>query len=244
MSSYSSLAPWYDALTTDVDYSAFANYYESLFRSDGCEFSLLLDLGCGTGTLCCMMAARGYEMIGADASGDMLSVAYQKAAEEGVNPLFLCQEASALDLYGTVDAAYSSLDCLNYIPPESLPEVFRRLHLFIRPGGLLIFDIRSPEWLRSMDGSTYVDEQDEVLCLWRADFDEKNSLITYGMDIFSQKGRLWERSREEHTEYAHECAFLSGLLSSAGFEDIRIESSGPQGELGRLFFICRRNGGS
>ena len=240
MSSYHSLARWYDALTGDVPYDAFVRFYRSLFAEDGGEFSLLLDLCCGTGTLTYAMASAGYDMIGSDASADMLSVAMQKSADSAVRPLFLCQSAEELDLYGTVDAAYSSLDSINYIPAGHLPEIFRRLHLFIRPGGLFIFDIRSEEWLRSLSGSTSVDEDEDVLCLWRADFDESERTMTYGMDLFSRRGALWERTQEAHIEYAHRPEELSALLSSAGFENIRVLRSGPQGELGRVFLVCTR----
>lgn len=240
MNCYGPLSFWYDALTADVPYEAFTEYYESLFAADGGEFSLIVDLCCGTGTIACAMARKGYDVIGIDASEDMLSIAMQKASESGVSPLFICQNAEALDLYGTVDAVYSSLDSVNYLPPELLPEVFRRLHLFIRPGGLFIFDIRSPEWLRSLDGSTSVDEQNDLLCLWRADYDAEDSSVTYGIDIFSRRGSLWQRNREEHTEYVHDSETLTALLSNAGFEDIKLSAHGPQGELGRLFITCRR----
>ena len=241
MDCYGPLSFWYDSLTGDVPYDSFAEYYESLFRADGGEFSLIADLCCGTGTIACLMAQKGYDVIGIDASEDMLSVAMQKASEAGLSPLFICQNAEELDLYGTVDAAYSSLDSINYLPPELLPEVFRRLHLFIRPGGLFVFDIRSPEWLRSLDGSTSVDEQEGLLCLCRTDYDEDDASVTYGIDIFSRSGKFWQRSCEEHTEYVHEPEALTALLLSAGFEDISISSTGPQGEFGRLFFSCRRS---
>ena len=240
MISYGPLARFYDGLTGDVPYKAFAAYYRSLFASYGGEFHLLLDLCCGTGTLTVLLAKDGYEMIGADSSPDMLSVAREKAEETGVNVLFLCQSAEELDLYGTVDAAISSLDSFNYLKPESLPEVLHRLYLFIRPGGLLIFDIRSKEWLKQLDGSTFVDEDDDVLCLWRADYDEEEDLIVYGMDLFSRSGMLWERQREEHVEYAYEEEELVHLLTEAGFESVRIDSKGPQGEIGRRFLICKR----
>lgn len=140
MTAYSALAAWYDELTRDVPYAAFADYYERLFAERGGETKLLLDLCCGTGTLACLMAERGYEMIAADASADMLMSAREKASalSAGKMPLFINQSAQELDLYGTVDAAYSSLDSLSYVPFEDLPEVFRRLHLFVRPGGLLV----------------------------------------------------------------------------------------------------------
>lgn len=240
MSCYRFLAPWYDKLTGDVPYERFADFYEAEFRRDGGEFKLLLDLCCGTGTLTNVLSRRGYEMIAVDSSVEMLMEAQGKSADLETPPLFLCQDAAALDLYGTVDAAVCSLDGMNYIPPEDLPEVFRRLRLFVRPGGLLIFDIRTPDFLRSLDGDVFVDEQEDVLCLWRADFEEELPAILYGMDIFSRQGRLWQRESEEHVEYAHEPAALQTLLEQAGFHDVCLRPDCPQGDMGRLFITAIR----
>ena len=240
MSCYRFLAPWYDKLTGDVPYTRFADFYEAEFRRNGGEFKLLLDLCCGTGTLTDVLSRRGYEMIAVDSSVEMLMEAQAKSAGLETPPLFLCQDAAALDLYGTVDAAVCSLDGMNYIPPEDLPEVFRRLWLFVRPGGLLIFDICTPEFLRSLDGDVFVDEQEDVLCLWRADFEEELPAIIYGMDIFSRQGRLWQRESEEHVEYAHEPAALQTLLEQAGFHDVCLRPDCPQGDMGRLFITAIR----
>ena len=242
MNAYGPLAFWYDRLTLDIPYEAFVDFYEKEFSADGGEFKVLLDLCCGTGTLTWLLAERGYEMIAADASPDMLMQATSKAAEVSVPPLFLCQDASALDLYGTVDAAVCSLDGMNYIPESELPEVFHRLHLFVRPGGLLIFDIKTPEWFRSVDGSVSVDETEDMLCLWRAEFDTEENAICYGMDIFSKSGSLWRRDSEEHIEYAHSPERLAELLEIAGFENVRLCCDCPQSDGGRLFITAKRNG--
>ena len=242
MNAYGPLAFWYDRLTLDIPYEAFVDFYEKEFSADGGEFKILLDLCCGTGTLTWLLAERGYEMIAADASPDMLMQAASKAAEVSVPPLFLCQDASALDLYGTVDAAVCSLDGMNYIPESELPEVFHRRHLFVRPGGLLIFDIKTPEWFRSVDGSVSVDETEDMLCLWRAEFDTEENAICYGMDIFSKSGSLWRRDSEEHIEYAHSPERLAELLEIAGFENVRLCCDCPQSDGGRLFITAKRNG--
>ena len=240
MSCYGPLAQWYDSLTADVPYESFLALYKSIFKQDGGEFNLLLDLCCGTGTLTSLLAESGYDMIGVDASEDMLMEARDSAYSKGLSILYLCQEAAELDLYGTVDACISSLDSINYISPDDLPQLFHKLKLFIRPGGLFIFDIRSIEWLKSMDGMTSVDEDDDLLCLWRADFDEDSSTMNYGIDIFSRKGELWERESESHTEYAYSCSELSSLLEGNGFGDIRLIKDGPHGELGRIFIVSKR----
>ena len=123
MSAYGALAAWYDALTRDVDYAAFADFYEQCFQQGRGACHTLLDFCCGTGTLTRLMAARGYEMIATDGSPDMLMQAQAHNADlpaDAVQPLLLCQEAAQLDLYGTVDAAYCSLDGIDYLPPEEL----------------------------------------------------------------------------------------------------------------------------
>ena len=231
MNCYGPLAAWYDTLTGDIPYGSFADFYEAEFARDGGEFRLLLDLCCGTGTLTAELCRRGYEMIAADQSEEMLMEAREKAASLSPAPLFLCQSAQELDLYGTVDAAICSLDGMNYLPGEDLGEVFRRLHLFVRPGGLLIFDIKSPESLRALDGSVSVDEDEDLLCLWRADFDESENCLVYGMDLFEREGALWRRSGEEHVEYAHTRSQLRRELEEHGL---------PQGEKGRVFVCAKR----
>lgn len=244
MSAYESLARWYDALTGDVPYEAFADQYEALLHREGKEHLTLLDLCCGTGTLTLLMAQRGHELIGTDMSAEMLSEAMEKA--EGthgpVPPLFLCQEAAELDLFGTVEGAYCSLDGMNYIPPEELEELFLRLHLFIEPEGIFAFDIHSPAHLRELDGHTFVDEDEDVFCLWRAEFDEEENALIYGMDIFQREGALWRREEEEHVEFAHDPVWLKQLLEEQGFTDVSILTDGVQHEMGRLFITARNLG--
>ena len=236
MSCYDSLAVLYDRLTLDVDYGEFADRYEEAFREDGGEFHLLLDLCCGTGSLSREMTLRGYEMISVDSSEQMLMEAREKCSALPVPPLFLQQDVTELDLYGTVDAAFCSLEGINYLSPATLDRLLGRLFLFIRPGGLFLFDLRTPDYLKGLDGDTFVDEDDDVFCLWRADFDDELGALVYGMDLFSREGGLWRRSREEHVEYAHSPAFLSGLLEKHGFADLKLEE-----EDDRLHVQCRRS---
>ncbi len=242
MSAYGPLAQWYDVLTADVPYGEFALFFERVFREKGRrEVKTVLDMACGTGTLTCMFAEHGYEMIAVDASGDMLSELREKAEGiNGVKPLIICQPLDELDLYGTVDAAVCSLDGMNYIPREELPEIFRRLHLFVEPDGLLVFDLNTPERLRSLDGELFADEAEGVLCLWRAEFDEDAGCLFYGMDIFSQtESGLWQRDEEEHAEYAHEPEMLRRLIERAGFTDVEILTDGPQSAEGRIFITAQ-----
>lgn len=239
MNAYGPLASWYDGFTRDVPYERFADFYEQALYREGKDHLTLLDLCCGTGTLTLLLARRGHTLIGVDQSPEMLALAAAKAAaaECPVQPMFLCQAAAELDLFGTVEGACCSLDGMNYLPPEELPALFHRLHLFLEPGAKFVFDLQSPERLRSLDGGTFVDEGEDVLCLWRGEFDEEENALFYGMDIFRREGKLWRREEEEHIEYAHAPEALMALMEQNGFEELRCLEGGPQGEQGRLFLV-------
>lgn len=236
--SYEALARWYDAFTADVPYARFAEFYEGLLRREDKKTHTLLDLCCGTGNLTLPLARRGYELIGVDRSGEMLSLAAEKLGREdfSVPPLLLCQSAEELDLYGTVEGALCALDGLNYLPPETVETVFRRLHLFVEPGGVFAFDLHAPEHLRELDGGVFVDETEDALCLWRGDFDEEENALVYGLDLFVQEDGLWRRESEEHVQYAHAPEALAAALERGGFTAVTILRDGPQADMGRLFF--------
>ena len=221
---YNGLAPFYDALTGDVNYEAFADFYEKIFELYGISPKLLLDLACGTGTITYLLADRGYEMIGVDASADMLSLAMEKAenSKAAVKPIFINQDMNELDLYGTVESVICCLDGINYVYPEDLDEAIYRAGLFLEPGGVFVFDINSPYKLRSLDGQMFADETEDVFCIWRAEFDEDENCCCYGMDIFSKEGRLWRRDTEEHYEFAYSPESLCKAMERAGFINIKV----------------------
>lgn len=246
MSAYEALALVYDQLTEDVAYHRWADYVEKQFGRSGQEIHTVLDLACGTGSLSCVLAQRGYEVIGADASEDMLSVAMEKSqGVEGIKPIFLHQAMENLDLYGTVDACVCCLDSLNYIPERALAEGMKKVHLFLEPGGLFLFDVRPPWALQGMDGQVFFDEREDLYCIWRAAFEEKRACCRFELDLFRQEeSGLWHRSCEEHVEYAHPLERLHQMLTDAGFLEIRqygdrkLRAPKPGEE--RVFFTARK----
>ena len=225
MESYEFLAGCYDQLTADVRYRAWADYLERHFARSAIPIHTVLDLACGTGSLTRILAERGYEMIGVDRSEEMLAQAAEKCRDvAGERPIFLHQSMEKLDLYGTVDACVCCLDSVNYVTrPAALRRAFQRVHLFLMPGGLFLFDVNTPEKFRKMDGQVFLDETEDAYCVWRAEFSEKRRICTYGMDIFRRReGDLWERGQEVHREYAYELGELAGFLREAGFRRIRV----------------------
>ncbi len=244
MNAYAYLAPFYDRFTADVSYEAFADFYAQVFKQRELHPKTILDLACGTGSLTCILAKRGYEMIGADASAEMLSIADEKAADLSPKPLFLNQAMEELDLYGTVDACICALDAVNYVPREALQTAFQKVWLFLEPGGVFIFDINSQEKLEALDGQVFVDENEDALCLWRTEFSPEDRTCFYGVDLFVREGSLWRREREEHIEYAYSPDELRSLLFEAGFRHINCYGGphmcAPEPGDPRIFFVASK----
>lgn len=247
MDSYVSLAAVYDELTQDVGYEARTDFVERLFRRSRLKVETVLDLACGTGTMTALLTARGYELIGVDSSEEMLLEAREKAQGiAGVPPLFLHQSMPELDLYGTVEAAVCCLDSLNYLTdPRDVRETFRRLHLFIAPGGALVFDVHALPKLEAMDGQVWLDEREDVYCVWRTEYSRRSRLLDYFVDIFSQRpDGAWARSFEEHCQRYYSVEELRAWLTAAGFGDIRVYGDcrlrAPNEKDGRIYISCIR----
>ena len=246
MSCYEALAGSYDALTEDVGYAKRADFLEKLLRCSRIPVKLVLDLACGTGTMTWLLTARGYEVIGVDGSEDMLAAAMGKGGQAaGVPPVFLHQSMPRLDLYGTVDAAVCCLDSLNYLTdPKDVQRTFRRLHLFVAPGGALVFDVNTAAKLAALDGQVFLDETEDTYCVWRTEY--SRGLCTYYMDIFQRRGDgAWDRREELHRERAYTVEELTAWLTEAGFGDIRVYGDAKLRRPGeneqRVYISCIRN---
>lgn len=247
MASYEFLAGCYDELTTDVGYAKWADYLEKHFARCAIPVHTVLDLACGTGSLTRELAERGYEMIGVDLSEDMLAEANEKCRDvEGERPIFLHQSMDRLDLYGTIDACVCCLDSVNYVTrPAVLERAFQRVHLFLMPGGMFIFDVNTPEKLRSLDGQVFLDETEDTYCVWRAEYSARRRICTYAMDLFRlTESGLWERGEELHEEYAYEPDELEKMLRRAGFTGIKRYGErrmrAPREGEQRVFFVARK----
>ena len=245
MSCYENLAFSYDRLTNDVDYEATVDFYFSILEKEGLKPRTAVDLACGTGSVTEILARKGLQVIGVDLSEDMLTVASQKSAELDPAPRFICQPLQELRLPRAVDLAVCALDSLDYITdPEDCRRAIQRIYKCLNPGGIFIFDVNTPEKLRAMDGQVFLDEDDDVYCVWRGEFDDQTNICSYGMDLFQRQGEYWERSFEEHCEYAYSQAQLTDYLKEAGFTHIgvyadRLFEAPREGEQ-RIYFKARK----
>ena len=246
MSTYGALAAFYDRLTEDVDYRSLYAYLMWHFENGGVQLRRLLDMACGTGSLSLLFAARGVEIIGMDLSAEMLERAIEKSAGfHGTAPIFLQANMSDFTVQDQVDGLVCMLDSFNYLTEPA--EGVRALQCFydaLAQNGMLIFDVRPRRQLMSFDGQMFMDETEDVCCIWRTEFDQEDNICFYGMDLFIKEGETWRRKREEHYEYAYRLRWLRDRMKEIGFQDIRfyvdrtMALPGPQDE--RVFITARK----
>ncbi len=245
MNAYGDLAHSYDRLTSDVDYAAVVDFYMQLLQREGLRPRTAVDLACGTGSVALLLAQKGLQVLGVDMSEDMLCVASQKAQALEKPPVFVCQRLEKLCLPRGVDLAVCALDSLDYITdPADCEEAIRRVYKALNPGGCFIFDVNTPEKLRAMDAQVFLDEDEDVYCVWRGEFDEETNICSYGMDLFQRVGDMWQRSFEEHREYAYSAEQLRRYLRSAGFTKIEVfaerSMESPRPGEQRIFIKARK----
>ncbi len=247
--SYEAFASYYDGLMQNVGYEKRAEYFCSLAERVGHTPGLALDLACGTGSLTLALARRGWDIYGVDASPAMLSVAQEKAAQEGVSLLFLCQPMQKLDLYGTVNTVICTLDSLNHLTEEEeLAETFRRVSLFLEPGGWFFFDTNTIYKHREiLKDHVFVFDTDEVYCVWQNQYDPagEKEQVEITLDFFEKQGDKYLRSREQFYERAYPTATLCRLLQEAGlepvhrFEDLTFDP--PAADSQRMVYAARKH---
>ena len=244
MDSYADCAPVYDRFMSDCPYSARADYLLGLFREFGSCPKLMLDLACGTGSLSLEMTKRGVDVIGVDRSADMLALAREKASHMEQKALWLCQEGAELDLYGTVDSAVCTLDSMNHFAdPADLASTLERLHLFLEPGGLFLFDVNS-EYKHKMvlADHVYVLEDDDIFCTWQNVTEMPYTTVI--LDFFQRDGDRYVRHHEEFEERAWSEAELEAMLCQAGFEILArfddMTTLPPTATTERIQYVTRR----
>ena len=216
MDAYSKFSEIYDALMEDVPYEKIANIIDSKIKKYNIKNNIVLDLACGTGTLTKELSQRGYEMIGADMSAEML----QKAQEKNPEVLFLNQPMEDFELYGTVGAIVCSLDSINYLlDDESLYETFRLCNNYLEPDGLLIFDINTEyKFENVLSDNIFTFDNDEIFYTWENNYSKEEKLCDFYLTFFVKEGEQYTRFDEIHTERAYSESEIVNALTANGFE--------------------------
>ncbi len=244
---YDLLAPFYDAINKDIDYSAWADFIEEIFRGE-CKSrpELVLDLGCGTGRMTLELADRGYDMTGVDYSTEMLDIARSEAEKRGHDVLWLCQDMCEFELYGTVDAAVCCLDCVNHITePGRLRDCLDLVHNYLIPDGIFVFDINGKGKFETVYADrSYVMEEEGAVCLWQNYYNEKSRLCDFYITLFEeQEDGSYERYDECQRERVYTLRSIKKLLRDADLEFIgaysNFEFSDATDSDERIYIVAR-----
>ncbi len=247
--SYGIFSSVYDILTENVPYEKITDKVCSLLHKNGVDGGLLLDLGCGTGTLSFLLEKQGYDVIGVDASEDMLMVANEKKYEENSSAMFLCQKGEELDLYGTIDCAVSSLDTINHIDSlNKVEKTFSLISLFMNMGGIFIFDMNTPyKHEKILGNNTFVYDMDDVYCVWQNAFNQDTQTTSIDLDFFikNEDDEYYERYSENFYEYAYKPEDILFMLEKCGFEILNTfddySDNSVNEETQRIVVVARKN---
>ena len=234
---YSILAPYYDEWNAELDYSAWADGVEAIFcRCAKGEVRDVLDLACGTGRMTLELAKRGYDMIGIDRSSEMLDVARTAAENAGEavasRILWLMQEMTGFELYGTVDAALCCLDSINHLSGTGdLARCFSLVHNYLNPDGLFLFDVNGKRKFETVYADkTYTFEAPGVYCVWENRY--SRGLCDFGITLFrEERTGLYRRYEGVERERLYSLRTLKKLLDNTGFEWIGAYPAPYAGEL-------------
>lgn len=222
MESYGGFASMYDLFMDETPYEAWGEYVVKSLKEYGIDNGLVLDLGCGTGTLTEFLANAGYDMIGIDNSYEMLDIAMGKKVTSGQDILYLCQDMREFELYGTVAAVVSVCDSVNYITePDELLTVFRLVNNYLDPDGLFIFDFNTDYKYREVIGDTVIAEnREEGSFIWENTYDEESRINEYDLTIFKpvsdREDALYEKVEEYHYQRGYTLDEMKILIEKAG----------------------------
>lgn len=227
MSGYHSFSYFYDKLTSNISYKERAEYFDKLIKKHNGNKNLLLDLACGTGSLSEEFSRMGYDVIGVDASEEMLNEAMDKKFDSGLNIQYLCQDMTKLDMFGTIDVTICALDSINHLKnADEIQTTFNKVSLFCEPNGLFIFDVNMPyKHQYVLADNTFIYDLDDVFCVWQNSFhsESDNYRVDISLDIFGKnENGLYERYYDELSEIAFEREIIEKMLIAAGFsvEDV------------------------
>ncbi len=246
---YDLLAPFYDEVNKDINYSEWADFIEKIIKRyyDG-RPELVLDLGCGTGKMTLELSRRRYDMTGIDISPEMLDTARRTAEDEGISDkiLWLCQDMTEFELYGTVDVTVSCLDCINHLTDKkSLDKCFALVHNYLVPGGLFIFDINGKRKFEEIYAdNSYVIEEDGNVCVWQNYYDDKRGVCDFYITVFEEgsDGR-YERYDDIQKEKMYTLRSIRSSLNKNGFEflgaynDYDFTEADDSAE--RIYIVCK-----
>ena len=251
MEAYTSFAEVYDTFMDNVPYEEWADYLEDRLKEYGVKDGLVLELGCGTGSMTELLAEKGYDMIGVDNSEDMLEIAMEKRIESGHDILYLLQNMQEFELYGTVRAIVSVCDCVNYVTEKNeLQEVFRLVNNYLDPQGIFIFDFNTRYKYEEILGDrTIAENREECSFIWDNYYYEDEKINEYDLSLFIETDKdsgLYRKYEETHYQRAYTLEEIKELIRKSGLEFVTaydaFSKNAPMDTSERIYVIAREQG--
>ena len=270
MEAYCEFARVYDELMDDVPYERWADFLGEMIEEYGIsrpigraqgsmpskeqeiletEKNLVLDLGCGTGTLTELLWRKGYDMIGIDNSEDMLNAAMEKRESSGSDILYLCQDMRELDLYSTVGTVISVCDSVNYLlQDKDVEETFRRVKNYLYPEGIFIFDFNTVYKYETVIGdATIAENREDCSFIWENYYHGKEHINEYDLTVFVKEeegGETFRRFYETHYQRGYTLKEMERLVAKAGLTLVKTLDADTHGEVRdeseRVYVIARK----
>jgi len=248
MEMYEDFALVYDRFMDETPYEEWCQFVVGRLKQDQITDGILLDLGCGTGSMTELLAKQGYDMIGVDLSDSMLDIAMEKRAQSGHNILYLQQDMREFELYGTVRAIVSVCDSMNYITDEAdLLEVFRLVNNYLDPGGVFIFDLNTLFKYEQLGESVIAENREESSFIWENWYDPADQVNEYDLTLFIRNDEgLYEKYEETHYQKAYALETVCQLIRQAGmkleaiYDAFTFEKPRPDSE--RVYIVAREQG--
>ena len=248
MEAYTGFAQVYDMFMDNVPYETWKDYLVAILQREKIEDGLLLDLGCGTGSMTRLLADAGYDMIGVDNAEDMLMIAREDSQDyQGI--LYLLQDMRDFELYGTIRAVISVCDSMNYITEEQeLLQVFKHVNNYLDPNGIFIFDLNTRyKYEELLAENNFCENREEGSFIWENYYDPDTGMNEYDLTLFIEEGEdLYRKYEETHYQRAYDVATIRELIEAAGmrYEGAYDVDTGKQVEphSQRIYIIARECG--
>ena len=249
MDAYTDFANVYDTFMDETPYEEWCEFLVQKLEEYKVPKGLVLDLGCGTGTLTEMLSKEGYDMIGVDNSSQMLSIAMEKREQSEENILYLLQDMREFELYGTVGAVISVCDSLNYLlEEEDLVETFKLVNNYLDPKGIFIFDFNTVYKYEEVIGDTTIAEnREDCSFIWENYYHEEEQINEYVLTIFVKEDEdVFRKFEENHFQRGYQLEQMKNALQQAGMEFITAIDADTHEEVTdvseRIYCIARECG--
>ena len=247
MNAYHAFALVYDRMMEEIPYEEWCNFVTDQLKKFGIEDGLMLELGCGTGTLTEMFDAKGFDMIGVHNSEEMLAEAVEKREQSGRSILYLNQDMREFELYGTVRAVISLCDTMNYLTEyDDLVNVCRLVNNYLDPNGIFLFDLKTDHYFKSIGCQSFCDADEEVSFIWDNDYDKEKRINSYALTLFVQEeDNRYERFDEYHEQRAFSIDEVRCAIEESGMIFLAaIDKNGAPAtkDTDRVYIIAREKG--